>query len=109
MIPTLIWWQWALGALVAFLEGVAKTGVPGLGILVVPLMVLAVGDAQQSAGWLLLRYLQVRSSWHWGFSNLVALLRQQIFVYRDLWKWLNQPDRPPVDLDEAQLRFAWQV
>jgi uncharacterized membrane protein YfcA len=33
--------------------GVAKTGVPGLGILVVPLMVLAVGDARQSAGWLL--------------------------------------------------------
>ena len=31
----------------------AKTGVPGLGIFVVPLMVLAVGDARQSAGWLL--------------------------------------------------------
>ena len=53
MIPTLDGWQWALGALVAFLVGVAKTGVPGLGILVVPLMVLAVGDARQSAGWLL--------------------------------------------------------
>jgi uncharacterized protein len=33
--------------------GLAKTGVPGLGIFTVPLMVLAVGDARQSAGWLL--------------------------------------------------------
>jgi len=37
----------------AFFVGVSKTGVPGLGILVVPLMVLTVGDARQSAGWLL--------------------------------------------------------
>ena len=43
----------ALAALAAVLIGVAKTGVPGFGILVVPLMVLAVGDARQSAGWLL--------------------------------------------------------
>jgi uncharacterized membrane protein YfcA len=46
-------WQWALGALCAFFVGVAKTGVPGLGIFVVPLMVLVVGDARHSAGWLL--------------------------------------------------------
>jgi uncharacterized membrane protein YfcA len=47
------WELWALGGVAAFLVGVAKTGVPGLGILVVPLMVLAVGDARLSAGWLL--------------------------------------------------------
>jgi uncharacterized membrane protein YfcA len=52
-LPVLAPWQWALGALCALGVGVAKTGVPGLGILVVPLMVLAVGDARQSAGWLL--------------------------------------------------------
>jgi uncharacterized protein len=45
--------QWTLGAACAFAVGLAKTGVPGFGILVVPLMVLAVGDARQSAGWLL--------------------------------------------------------
>ena len=33
--------------------GVAKTGIPGFGILAVPLMVLAVGDARHSAAWLL--------------------------------------------------------
>jgi hypothetical protein len=32
---------------------VAKTGMPGLGILAVPLMVLTVGDARLAAGWLL--------------------------------------------------------
>jgi len=53
LIPELAAWQWTVGAVCAFSVGVAKTGVPGLGILVVPLMVLAVGDARQSAGWLL--------------------------------------------------------
>ncbi|HZO56393.1 MAG TPA: sulfite exporter TauE/SafE family protein [Bryobacteraceae bacterium] len=52
-MPELEWWQWALAATCAFFVGVAKTGVPGLGILVVPMMVLVVGDARKSAGWLL--------------------------------------------------------
>jgi uncharacterized membrane protein YfcA len=52
-MPALAAWQWALGALCAICVGVAKTGVPGFGILVVPLMVFAVGDARASAGWLL--------------------------------------------------------
>jgi hypothetical protein len=51
--PELAPWQWAVGAVCAFFVGVSKTGVPGLGILVIPLMVLTVGDARQSAGWLL--------------------------------------------------------
>lgn len=51
---------------------------------------------------LLVRYLQLRSTWPWGLSNLVALLRQQLFVYRDLWIWLNQPFQPPIALDQAQ-------
>ena len=52
---------------------------------------------------LLVRYLQLRSTWDWGLSNLVALLRQQLFVYRDLWVWLNQPFQPPVALDDLQM------
>ena len=52
-MPELELWQWVLGAACAFFVGVAKTGVPGLGILVVPMMVLVVGDARKSAGWLL--------------------------------------------------------
>lgn len=53
MLPQLETWQWAVCAFCAFNVGVAKTGVPGLGILVVPLMALAVGEARRSAGWLL--------------------------------------------------------
>jgi hypothetical protein len=53
LIPNLAVWQWVLGALCAANVGVAKTGVPGVGILVIPLMVLTVGDARLSAGWLL--------------------------------------------------------
>ena len=45
--------RFALAALAGLLIGVAKTGVPGFGILAVPLMVLAVGDARHAAGWLL--------------------------------------------------------
>jgi uncharacterized protein len=52
-VPHLETWQWMVGALCAFSVGVAKTGVPGLGILVVPLIVLTVGNAKTSAAWLL--------------------------------------------------------
>ncbi len=52
-MPELATWQWLLGATCAFFVGVAKTGVPGLGAMVVPLMVIAIGDARHSAGYLL--------------------------------------------------------
>ncbi len=48
---------------------------------------------------LLLKYLQLRASFGWSLSNLVALLRQQLFVYRDLFAWLNQPFQPPPALE----------
>jgi hypothetical protein len=44
---------------------------------------------------LLVKYLQLASSFGWSLSNLVALLRQQLFVYRDLWTWINDPFQPP--------------
>lgn len=43
-------WQWALGLACAFLNGVAKTGVPGLGILIVPVMLYVVTDPRLSPG-----------------------------------------------------------
>lgn len=42
-------WQWALGALGAFLVGLSKTGIPGLGILAVALFAL-VFPARESTG-----------------------------------------------------------
>jgi hypothetical protein len=53
MIPNLAPWQWLLGAISALAIGVAKTGMPGLGSFVAPLMVLAVGDARYAAAWTL--------------------------------------------------------
>jgi hypothetical protein len=47
---------------------------------------------------LLIKYLQLRASFGWSLSNLVALLRQQLFVYRDLWKWIDNPFQPPPPL-----------
>lgn len=44
---------------------------------------------------LLLKYLQFRSALHWALSNLVALLRWNLFTYRDLWAWINQS--PPTE------------
>lgn len=46
---------------------------------------------------LLLKYLQLRATYGWSLSNLVALLRQQLFTYRELFAWLNQPFEPPPD------------
>jgi len=46
---------------------------------------------------LLLKYLQLRSHLKWSLSNLVALLRLNLFVHRDLWKWVDEPFRPPRD------------
>jgi hypothetical protein len=44
---------------------------------------------------LLVKYLQLKSTFGWSLSNLVALLRQQLFVYRDLMGWLNDPFQAP--------------
>jgi len=48
---------------------------------------------------LLLKYLKLKATFGWSLSNLVALLRQQLFVYRDLWSWLNCPFEPPPMLE----------
>lgn len=44
---------------------------------------------------LVVKYLQLRSTFGWSLSNLIALLRHQLFVYRDLTAWLNAPFQPP--------------
>jgi hypothetical protein len=45
---------------------------------------------------MLLKILQFKSTFGWALSNLVALLRWNLFSYRDLWEWINRPfDTPP--------------
>jgi len=51
---------------------------------------------------LLLRYLQLRARFAWSLSNLLALLRMNLFTHRDLWAWLEQPYTAPPPLDAPQ-------
>ena len=50
---------------------------------------------------LLLKYMQFRSKIDWSLSNLVALLRWNLFSHKDLWAWLDNPyghqNDPPED------------
>ena len=46
---------------------------------------------------LILKYLQLRSRLKWSLSNLIALLRLNLFAHRDLWKWVDEPFKPPRD------------
>ena len=50
---------------------------------------------------LVLKYLQMRSTFDWSLSNMIALLRQQLSVYRDMWTWLNNPYQAPPPLVAA--------
>jgi len=58
---------------------------------------------------LLLKYLQLRARFGWSLSNLAALLRQQLFVYRDLFSWIDQPFQPPPQLAHLaeQIPLSW--
>jgi hypothetical protein len=40
---------------------------------------------------LVLKSLQLQSKFSWSLSNRAALLRQQLFFYRDLYVWLDDP------------------
>jgi hypothetical protein len=40
---------------------------------------------------LILKYLKFRSTFNWSLKNLVAMLRYNLFTYRDLWEWINKP------------------
>lgn len=57
---------------------------------------------------LILKYLKHRSLFPWSLSNLVAMLRYNLFTYRDLWTWMNQPfEPPPVTMLQEQLILNW--
>jgi len=61
---------------------------------------------------LVLKYLHLKSTFSWSLSTLAALLRQQLFFYRDLWAWLDDPfqARPALagEHDNAQqLEIVW--
>lgn len=57
---------------------------------------------------LVLKYLKFRSSFGWSLSNLVAMLRYNLFAYRDLWLWINNPFEPsPIAVETEQLSIGF--
>lgn len=56
---------------------------------------------------LLLKWLHHLSKARWSLSNLACMLRLNLFTYRDLRKWLDDPfGTPPLLADSEQLRLA---
>jgi len=56
---------------------------------------------------LILKYLKYRSTFGWSLSNLIAMLRYNLFTYRDLWEWIHAPyEIPPIvpDMEQLSLR-----
>ena len=56
---------------------------------------------------LLLKWLHHLSKAGWSLSNLASMLRLNLFTYRDLTKWLDDPmETPPLVPTAAQLTLA---
>jgi hypothetical protein len=53
---------------------------------------------------LLIKYLQFKAKFGWSLSNLVALLRWNLFTYRDLWKWIDKPFEEHL-LEPTQIQY----
>jgi hypothetical protein len=55
---------------------------------------------------LLLKWLHHLSKANWSLSNMAAMLRMNLFTYRDLMDWLDDPFRtPPIIPEPVQLAF----
>ncbi len=52
---------------------------------------------------LLVRFLELRSRLKWHTSRFIALLRRQLFVYRDLFRFLDYPFEGPVRIRQDHL------
>ncbi len=58
---------------------------------------------------LLLKWLHHLSKAGWSLSNLATMLRLNLFTYRELTDWLNDPfHTPPLELSVEQLELALQ-
>jgi hypothetical protein len=56
---------------------------------------------------LILRFLHLKSKWGWSLSNLVALLRMNLFTHRDLWSWIHDPFGDAADPPPQQQMLAF--
>jgi hypothetical protein len=51
---------------------------------------------------LILMYLKFKSQFAWSLSNLVAMLRYNLFTYRDLWEWIDKPFEVPAIVPQGE-------
>jgi hypothetical protein len=58
---------------------------------------------------LVVKYPQLRLTFGWSLSNLVALLRQQLFVYRDPWAWIDDTFQPPQLPEKSSEQLTLQL
>ena len=57
---------------------------------------------------LVLKFLQLKSKFSWSLSNLIAMLHWNLFTYRDIWEWIDNPyETPPIVPDYQQLVLNW--
>jgi len=56
---------------------------------------------------LILKYLKFKSQFAWSLSNLVAMLRYNLFTYRDLWEWINKPFEVPAIVPPGEQMTLW--
>ena len=55
---------------------------------------------------LLLKYLHYLSKANWSLSNLATMLRLNLFTYRDLQEWLDEPfGSPPITPETYRQQF----
>jgi len=58
---------------------------------------------------LLLKYLQFKSRCGWALCRLVAILRWNLFTYRDLWDFLNDPFKTPPISPPVQYTLGFET
>lgn len=56
---------------------------------------------------LILKYLRLASQCETSLSNLVSLIRLNLFTYRDLWAWLRNPEETPPYSPPPQQLTLW--
>jgi hypothetical protein len=58
-------------------------------------------------GVLALKLLKALSSFSWSMSNLVAMVRLNLFTYRDLLAWISSPYAATDEIEHMQLSFGF--
>ena len=56
---------------------------------------------------LLIRFMQFKSKCYLPLCRLVALLRLNLFTYRDLWRWLENPFETPPEAPSVQMELVF--